>query len=187
MRCVAFPAKIPAMATEDLKLHIGGQQPLPGWKIFDVKPGSGVDYVGDCTDLSRFAGGSVTEIYASHVLEHLAYADRLPRALAEFHRVLAAEGRLLVSVPDFEVLCRLFLDPRRSSRERFMLMRMAFGGQQDPHDFHCVGLTFEFLREYLAAAGFSEVARVEEFDLVEDSSAQRFDGTLISLNLIAFK
>jgi predicted SAM-dependent methyltransferase len=175
------------MGTEELKLHIGGQQPLPGWKIFDAKPGPDVDYVGDCTDLGRFADGSVTEIYASHVLEHLAYADRLPRALAEFHRVLAAEGRLLVSVPDFEVLCRLFLDPRRSRRERFLLMRMAFGGQQDPHDFHCVGLTFEFLCEYLATAGFSEVVRVEEFDLFADSSAQRFDGTLISVNLIAFK
>src|SRR5258708_19151565 len=112
--------------TELLRLHIGGEQAMPGWKILNVQAGPAVDYVGDCTDLSAFADGSVDDIYASHVLEHLGYQERLPRALAEFHRVLKKGGRARISVPDFEILCRLFLEARQSPPERILIMRMAF-------------------------------------------------------------
>ncbi len=84
----------------DLRLHIGGKDVKPGWKILNVQPGPGVDYVGTCTDLSAFGDRSVAEIYASHVLEHLSYTEELPRALKEFHRVLVPGARLRVAVPD---------------------------------------------------------------------------------------
>jgi predicted SAM-dependent methyltransferase len=77
-----------------LRLHVGGPLAHPDWKIFDVRPDSQVDFVGDCTDLSRFESGSVAEIYASHVLEHLGYIEELPRTLREFRRVLAPRGTL---------------------------------------------------------------------------------------------
>ncbi|MEW6690999.1 MAG: methyltransferase domain-containing protein [Pseudomonadota bacterium] len=170
-----------------MRLHIGGTEARAGWKILNVEPGPGVDYVGDCGDLGRFDGGSIEEIYASHVLEHLSYVNDLPAALKEWHRVLKPGGRALISVPDFEVVCRLFLDPRRDAAQRFYLMRVAFGGQQDVHDFHFVGLTFELLERYLAGAGFSRVERAGDFGLFEDSSAQEFQGTPISLNVIAYK
>jgi predicted SAM-dependent methyltransferase len=152
-----------------------------------VQPGSAVDFVGDCSDLSQFADGSVAEIYASHVLEHLGYQRALPHALAEFHRVLEPGGRALISVPDFELVCRLFVEPSRTAEERYHLMRIAFGGQVDPYDFHYVGLTQDILGTYLRRAGFAEVERVGEFGLFEDTSSLRVYGTLISLNLIASK
>lgn len=170
-----------------MRLHIGGWVASPDWKIFSALPGPEVDYVGDCCDLSRFADESVEEIYASHVLEHLDYIKRLPQAITEMYRVLRKPGRALISVPDFEVLCRLFVDPRYDREHRFHLMRIAFGGQMDAYDFHCVGLTFEILGQYLTSAGFSRIDQVEEFGLFDDSSAQRFFGTLISLNVIAYK
>lgn len=71
-----------------MRLHIGGTEVKAGWKILNVQPGPGVDYIGDCSDLSQIADGSVDEIYASHVLEHLGYVEKLPRAHTEFHRVL---------------------------------------------------------------------------------------------------
>ena len=46
-----------------------------------------MDFVGDCSEMSQIADGSVDEIYASHVLEHLGYVEKLPRALAGIHRV----------------------------------------------------------------------------------------------------
>ena len=66
-------------------------------------------------------------------------------------------------------------------------MRMVFGGQMDPFDFHCVGLTFDFLVGYLAQAGFSSVEQVESFDLFSDGSKTDFDGTPISLNVMVGK
>jgi predicted SAM-dependent methyltransferase len=158
-----------------------------GWTNLNVQPGPAVDIVGTCTDLSRFADGSVAEIYASHVLEHLTYADELLKAVAEFHRVLEPGGRLMASVPDFELLCRLFSAPGLTAQQRFDIMRMIFGGQTDPHDYHKAGITFEFLDAYLRHAGFAEVRRVEEFGLFEDASRMRVGGQLISLNVQALK
>ena len=169
------------------RLHVGGRQALPGWTVFDIAVGPHVDVVGDCRDLSAFAAGSAADIYASHVLEHLGYLDDLPRALAEFHRVLAPGGRLLVSVPDLDALCRLFLDPALDIQERFHVMRMMFGGQTDPHDLHRAGLNEAFLRDYLAVAGFRAVRRVEAFGLCQDSSTIRVRGVPISLNMVAEK
>ena len=170
-----------------MRLHIGGTEARAGWKLLNIEPGPGVDFVGDCSDLGRFVNGSIDEIYASHVLEHLSYVSDLPAALKEWHRVLGPGGRALISVPDFEVVCRLFLDPQRDAAQRFYLMRVAFGGQQDVHDFHFVGLSFELLTIYLSGAGFSRVERTGDFGLFDDSSAQQFQGTPLSLNVIAFK
>ena len=182
----ARPGAIPAVDSM-MRLHIGGEEAKAGWKVLNVQQGPTVDYVGDCTDLSRFEDGSVDEIYISHVLEHLGYIDRLPQALSEMLRVLKSGGRAMISVPDFEVACRLFVDPRYGAEDRLHIMRMVFGGQMDPHDFHYVGLTFEILGEFLLNVGFSKIDRVKEFGLFDDTSVQRFDETLISLNIIAWK
>ncbi len=170
-----------------LRLHVGGQLAHPDWKIFDARPGSHVDFVGDCTDLSRFESGAVAEIYASHVLEHLGYIEELPRTLREFHRVLAPGGTLRASVPDLDTLCPLFADPALSFEERVHVMRMIFGGQTNPADFHKVGLNEEFLRDFLQTAGFVDVVRAESFGLFDDCSALVFRGRRISVNLSARK
>lgn len=171
-----------------IRLHIGGTAVREGWKILDIRPGRGVDYVGDCSSLEQFADGSVTEIYAAHVLEHLGYQSALTRALHEMHRVLCAGGLLRVSVPDLEVLCRLFITPGLGHDKRFYVMRMMFGGQIDEHDFHRVGFDWETLRGYLDKAGFREITRVEEFGLFPgDCSSMRFENQLISLNVAARK
>lgn len=173
--------------SEPLRLHIGGTQQMPGWKILNAQSGPIVDFVGDCSDLSQFADESVDEIYASHVLEHLGYAEKLPRTLAEFHRVLKKGGSARISVPDFEVLCRLFLDPRHAMEERFHILRMVFGGQIDPHDFHHFGFTYDIAYLFLNGAGFARIERVDEFALFDDTSSLRFSGVPISLNVIAHK
>ena len=168
-----------------VRLHIGGKQAKSGWKILNAQPGPGVDYVRHCGDLSGFADESIDEIYASHVLEHLSYVDELPQALAEWRRVLGEGGKAMISVPDFEVLCRVFLDPRGDAKDRFLIMRFAFGGQSDAYDFHRVGLNYELLEQYLTHAGFSSVERVGDFGLFDDSSALHYEGMRISLNVVA--
>ena len=177
----------PAGSGEALRLHIGGREKKLGWKILNIQPGLDVDYVGDCTDLSQFADASVDELYASHVIEHLGHQSAVGRALTGFHRVLKPGGRALIAVPDFEALCRLFLDPRADMLERFQIMRMVFGAQMDEHDFHYVGLSYEFLSQFLFQSGFSRVERVQDFGLFRDASTIRFLDQPISLNVVAYK
>jgi predicted SAM-dependent methyltransferase len=170
-----------------MRLHIGGKVKMPGWKILNVQPGENVDFVGDCSDLSQFGDQSVDEIYASHVLEHLGYREPRRKTLKEFYRVLKKGGSAKIAVPDFETLCRLFIDSARTPDERMLIMQMAFGGQVDEYDFHYVGLTEEFMRGFLAEAGFSRVERTGDFGLLDDDSTIRVAGVPISLNVIAYK
>lgn len=172
------------------KLHIGGREARPGWKILDIQPGPGVDYVGDIRNLAQFRDGEFSAIYSSHVFEHLSYQNELLGALTEIHRILAPGGKLFVSVPDLDTLCRLFVHGQATAEDRFYIMRMMFGGQMDEHDFHRVGLNHDFLGSFLFTASFRQIYRVPEFnffDNTEDSSSKRYKGVLISLNMVAIK
>lgn len=172
---------------EPVRLHIGGKEARAGWKILHIVPGPQVDYVGDGTDLSRFADGSVAEVYASHVLEHLGYQDELPRALAEIFRVLVPDGLFRISVPDLDTLCLLFIEPMRDIQERADVMRMLYGEQTGAHDFHKVGLSEDLLAHFLEGAGFRAATRVINFGMFDDRSTHSMLGRPISLNVIAQK
>lgn len=169
-----------------MKLIIGSRERFPGWESFDIVGGAGVDHVGDCRDLSRFRENSIETIYASHVLEHLCLAEVIP-TLNEWRRVLQPGGSVMISVPDMNVLARLFLDPRLNGEPKFMVMCIMFGGQLDQHDFHHIGFDFEILGTYLAECGYDSIVRVPAFALFDDTSSQRFFGALISLNVTARK
>ena len=170
------------------RLHIGGRDKRPGWEILDVSARPHVDHVGNAIDLARFADGTFTEVYASHVLEHFDYKDGLVAALREWRRVLTAGGVLRLSVPDLDALAGLLLQKSKLDvNQRFHVMRMIFGGHMDAHDYHLVGLNQEFLVGFLAAAGFEAMQRVPRHGLFDDTSDMVFAGTPISLNLTASK
>ncbi|HEY0223011.1 MAG TPA: methyltransferase domain-containing protein [Pseudolabrys sp.] len=172
---------------EGLKLHIGGQEKREGWAILDALPGPIVDYVGNCSDMSFLADESCSEVYASHVLEHLGYNGELQKTIKAIYRVLKPNGRLRVSVPDLETLCRLFLHPSLNGPGRFHVMRMMFGGRINEFDVHYVGLNFEFLGEFLHEGGFRDIRRVPNFGLFNDTSKLMFGDVPISLNVEARK
>lgn len=169
------------------RLHIGGKIRAEGWELMNALPSEVVDHLGNARDLSRFADESFDVLYASHVLEHFDYQQELGDTLKEWHRVLKPGGELLISVPDLEVLAGFILDRSLSTAERFMAMRMIFGGHVDAYDHHGVGLTEEFLRAYLGGAGFAAMQRVERFGLFPDTSDYVFAGRRVSLNVRALK
>lgn len=87
-------------------LHIGcGSQPLPDWLPgfdevrVDVEPATKPHFVRDMLNL--FDIGTFDVIYSCHCLEHL-YPYQVPRALAEFKRVLNSSGACIIVVPDLE-------------------------------------------------------------------------------------
>ncbi len=172
-----------------LRLHIGGKQVHPDWKIIDIEEREGVDYVINANSLKMFADESVDMIYASHVLEHFYYNidGELLSVLQEWRRVLKKGGKLLISVPDLRVLCWLYLHPHLHPLERHHVMRIMFGGQMNIYDVHKVGLDQDILGLYLQEAGFDNYEVVSEFNLFEDSSRLKILDTLISLNVIVTK
>lgn len=167
----------------NLQLHLGGWEARPGWTIVNAEDRPGVDVLGNCMDLSMFPDGSASEVYASHVYEHLGYQKELPLALTEAHRVLAPGGRLRVSVPDLEVLCRLFLQTAQDVESQFFVQRMIMGGQMEPLDFHKTGFSHRILAAFLTGQGFVDIRRVQNFGLFNDTSAMLWGGVPISLNV----
>jgi len=103
------------------------------------------------------------------------------------YRVLKPDGRLRVSVPNLEMLCRLFLHPSFDGDARWNVMRMMFGGRTSEHDVHHSGLTLEFMLAFLSELGFRDIKRVQKFRLSDDSSTLTFGGVPVSVNVEAWR
>lgn len=169
------------------RLNIGGTEAAEGWEVFNALPGDFVDHQGNASDLSRFDGNSFDAIYASHIVEHFDYKNELPATLSEWFRVLAPGGKIYISVPDMDTLCRYFIDPSLKENERFLVMMMMFGGHVDKYDYHYIGLNQQFLTGYLQAAGFVDITRVDDLGFFDDTSRLKFREEWVSLNMIAVK
>ncbi len=97
-------------AKDQVLLHVGcGRKRLTelpdhfarGWSEirYDIDPACKPDIVGDITDLSAIEDGAVDAVWSSHNIEHL-FAHEAPTAIAEFRRVLTADGFLILTCPD---------------------------------------------------------------------------------------
>jgi predicted SAM-dependent methyltransferase len=175
-----------ALSNGPVRVHLGGELRSPGWIVINPKDGAHVDIKGDHRKLAAFPRGSVRQIYASHVVEHLPPHD-LGVAMDLMKSTLEPGGQLMVSVPDLLTLCQLFADPSASSDERFMLMRMMYGGHLDEYDVHHTGFDENGLRGLLEEEGYVNIKRVEEFQLFDDTSRLTFKDKRISLNIVADK
>jgi predicted SAM-dependent methyltransferase len=91
----------------------------------------------------------------------------------------------MVSIPDLDVLCKLFFPLSINAAQGFHVMRTIFGGQVDAWDFHFVGLNLEILSFYLREAGSNCVEKVESFTPLNDANKFKPNGVTISLNVVA--
>ena len=178
--------------TDIKKLHLGcGVKHIPGWFHVDALDFEHIDHRGPVEDLSFIADGSVSLIYAAHVLEHFGRKTYLD-VLKEWRRVLEPGGVLRLAVPDFGAAARLYMSgtlPRGIEDVRGLVS----GGQRDKYDFH--GMIFDEadLTRALKEAGFSTVRswdwRTTEHSWLDDYSQaymphmDKENGTLVSLNL----
>ena len=80
----------------------------PDWNELrlDIDPSVQPDIIGTMTDMSALADASVDAIFSSHNIEHL-YPHEVPLALAEFKRVLKADGFVVITCPDLQSVCAL--------------------------------------------------------------------------------
>lgn len=91
-------------------LEIGpGANRIPGFETLDIRPGMRVDYVWDAQKKLPFEDTTFDVIYASHVLEHIAWY-KVQDTLREWTRILKPGGRLEVWVPDGLKICKGLVD-----------------------------------------------------------------------------
>ena len=136
------------------------------WKElrFDINESVEPDYVGTMTDMSAVETSSMDALYSSHNIEHV-YAHEVPKALAEFKRVLRPDGFVIITCPDIQAICALVAEGK--------LTEQAYSspaGPITPHDIlyghgasiaegdlfmaHRCGFTQEVLTKALEVSGF---------------------------------
>jgi len=134
----------------------------------DIDESVSPDIVGTMTHMSQVPDTSVDAIFSSHNIEHL-YPHEVPKALAEFKRVLKPEGFVVITCPDLQSVAALIAGDK--------LTEMAYtapAGPIAPIDIlyghrramaqgnlymaHRCGFTQKVLTGTLKAAGFAMVA-----------------------------
>lgn len=151
-----------------MKLNLGfGNIPLKGYKNLDRKTGQEV-YPLD------FKDQSISEVRASHVLEHFNYTE-IVGVLKEWVRVLKYGGSLKIAVPDFEWIAKNYLEGNDINVQGYTM-----GGQEDPNDFHKVIFDNNVLTELMRAAGLRNIRRWE-------SNSTDCASLPVSLNLVGTK
>ncbi len=158
-------AVLPEVKTRRL-LHVGcGSQPLPSWLSqfdevrVDIDPETKPQFVRDMLNLHDLEGFDA--LYCCHALEHL-YPYQVPRALAEFKRVLKPQGAVIIMVPDLEDV-RPNLDPILTCDMGPMCGLDLFYGhhavlESQPYMAHHCGFIASVLKDALIDAGFTKVS-----------------------------
>jgi predicted SAM-dependent methyltransferase len=127
-----------------MKLNLGaGACPLEGYVNLD---GSNGDII---TALS-YKG--VTEIRASHVLEHFSIDESID-VLAHWVDCLSEGGVLKIAVPDFADICRRFITGKIDFDYEMVIM----GGQTDERDYHKSLWTNGKLRTIMERLGLVDI------------------------------
>ncbi|MFA6015300.1 MAG: methyltransferase domain-containing protein [Gallionellaceae bacterium] len=160
-------------------LRIKGFAPAEWRELrLDINPEVKPDVLGTMIDMSAVTTGSMDAIYSSHNIEHL-YPHEVPLALAEFKRVLRADGFAVITCPDLQAVCALVADDKLTEPAYVaevgpiapldilygLRSSMAAGNLYMSH--RC-GFTRKVLMGTLDAAGFAKVVgfrRPQQFDL----------------------
>ncbi len=117
------------------------------------------DVKADACDLHIFADGEVDLLETHHMIEHLSL-EATDRALREWYRVLAPNGLLVITFPDFTAIARRWLRyawtywfrPRPARID--YLVKMIVGSQENDGMYHRNVFDRHRMRRLLAAHGF---------------------------------
>lgn len=176
-----------------IKLHLGcGEKILSDYINVDIRSNLKCDVVDDVKTLSKFENNVISEIYASHVLEHFNRQEYM-LVLDRWYEVLSDGGVLKISVPDLEKVMLMY----NNGTKLKSLWGLLYGGQTYEKNFHYVGFDFETLKEDLEKIGFTDIklwdwrntshAHVDDFSQCYLPHMDKDNGTLMSLNIMCTK
>lgn len=166
-----------------LRLNLGGRETsIPGFKNVDLQDLPSVDIKADIRKLP-FDDGSVDEIYASHLLEHFSWYET-DAILLEWRRVLRKGGAAYISVPDFDVVDKIY----HTNGLCQYVVELLMGDHQTPFGGHMTLFNYPRLASLLVKAGFSDVRRMKWLPHgIDDCSRMinNINGEPISVNVKA--
>jgi ubiquinone/menaquinone biosynthesis C-methylase UbiE len=125
------------------------------------------DVVANIADLSAIPDRAVDAVWSAHCLEHL-FAYQVPRALAEFRRVLCEDGFACIIVPDLQAIAHWIATDRLhetiyqspagpvSAHDMMWGFGQAIARGKTAMAHHC-GFTPTLFLQCLREAGFAEI------------------------------
>lgn len=162
-KAAAPPASVPP-AKGPVRLHVGcGPDRRTGWVNVDLNPDNAPDLVAAADRLDVLGDGTVEEIMANHLFEHLTLTQA-EAALREWRRVLKPGGRIELELPDLEG-CLNILGKFQADGGADLGLVGLFGwpkgiDAEGEVQLHKWAWSEETLSAALRAAGFDEVERV---------------------------
>jgi glycosyltransferase involved in cell wall biosynthesis len=141
-----------------VRLNLGcGMYPLPGFINVDSRKEVAADLFCDALALP-YEENTVDEIYAGHLLEHLTW-DEGQAALRHWHHVLKIGGTIMITVPDFDVLAKMYLENPTAKNMRKMNDYYIYSYVQESLHRYCYGPAL--LKAAITEAGFGGLEVVE--------------------------
>ena len=154
------PVKLPSN-NQGIKVHIRpGEIDLKGWINIDGRDFDHVHIVTDDLSLNEFKNEQLVEIYMCHILEHLSFSEVVD-AINIFHKKLKVGGIIRISVPDFNVISKIY----SSSGEIELIKYPLMGGQDYSYNFHKSIFDENSLTKLLKESGFDEI---KTWDPIQD-------------------
>ena len=154
------------------KLNLGcGFDHRDGYLNIDFHPDHTPDLLADVRSLPMLPDGYYEEVLAQDILEHLVRVDMAP-TLAEWARIIAIGGTLIVRVPDIIGIAQLMAEEHSVERQEQMV-HVLYGTQAYEGDYHMNGFTELSLRHALHEAGFVTRTLDRQLGWLFDCSAER--------------
>lgn len=172
------------------RLEIGpGSSRISGFETANIVPERSVDYVLDAAKRLPFEDNTFELVYASHVLEHIAWY-KVEQVLGEWTRIVSSGGFLEVWVPDALRICKALVDYELTGEDRTDLDGFSkFDAKKDPcrwasartftygdgtgrvnhWNWHRAMFTFRYLKTLMEGVGLRHVERLKPEDVRADT------------------
>lgn len=139
------------------RLNLGcGMSKLKGFVNIDKRKNIGPDVKADVLNLP-YEPNTIDEIYCGHLLEHLTWTEGQD-ALKHWLALLKSGGKIIIVVPDFDVLAKKYLDnPTHIEMKRLNDFEMYSYVQESHHKYFYSGGLLEFA---MLEAGFTKLKRL---------------------------
>ena len=166
----------------EIKLNLGsGNTKIKDYLNVDMRDIDGVDVVHDLNKALPYKEGEVSNLYASHIIEHFWWMDT-ERILKDWYRTLKKGGSLVIWTVDFDkVVYRLMVSANYDNMMLDLNWRLFSKGVPEGQAHHSI-FTRRSLGNLMKKVGFKQVGLLDpdryEFKPIHDD---------INLGLIGIK